>query len=57
MSHQKAKMPPSAENHKKLKIVSDFFDMAVKIKSHQLKQKFPNASEQEIKVKVVELIE
>lgn len=42
---------------KKLKITSDLFEMAVKIKSHQLWLKYPNASDKEIKAKVMKLIE
>lgn len=42
---------------KKLKIASDLFEMVVKIKSHQLRKKFPNASAKEIQTKVMALIE
>ena len=42
---------------KKLKIVSDLFEMAVKIKTHQLKLKYPEQSAEEIKARVIELIE
>jgi hypothetical protein len=42
---------------KKMKIASDLFEMAMKIKSHQLRKKFPEATDQEIRAKVIELIE
>jgi hypothetical protein len=56
MPNQENRIDPKAAQ-KKLRIASDLFDMAVKIKSHQLKLKFPQASPAEIRAKVMELIE
>jgi hypothetical protein len=53
---RQSKIDPRAAQ-KKLKIASDLFEMAVKIKSHQLRKRFPHASDQEIRAQVVELIE
>lgn len=43
--------------YKKLKIASDLFEMAMKIKCHQLSLKFPDATQAEIKAKALELLE
>lgn len=42
---------------KKLKLASDLFDFAFKIKSFQLKKKYPHLTEKEINQKTYELIE
>lgn len=53
--------PPPAlsalEVQKKIKMASDLFDFAFKVKFHQLKKKFPNATDEEIKKQTLELIE
>lgn len=51
------KLPNTQTIQQKLKAVSDLFAFAMKIKKHQLRQKFPNMSEQEITLKAAELIE
>lgn len=53
---KKSDMDPKAAQ-KKLRIASDLFEMAVKIKSHQLRKKLPSASAEEIQARVIELIE
>ena len=42
---------------KKLKLASDLFDFAFKVKSFQLKKKYPELSEKEINAKTYALIE
>ncbi len=51
------KAPDPKTIHQKLKAVSDLFAFAMKIKKHQLRQKFPELSEQELTMKAAELIE
>lgn len=41
----------------KLTIVSDLFDLAVRMKTHQLKKRLPKASDREIRDRVMALIE
>ncbi|MBF0313162.1 MAG: hypothetical protein HQK50_16435 [Oligoflexia bacterium] len=57
----KSQSLPAALNpvtiQKKLKIMSDLFHFAFTIKKEQLKRKFPNLSEQELKKKTYALIE
>ncbi len=50
-------MIESKNIYKKLKLASDLFELAFKIKSHQLQLKYPKATNQEIKNKTLELIE
>ena len=42
--------------YQKLKIASDLFALALKVKVHQLGKKYPEASQEEIKQKALELI-
>ena len=55
-SNNKLKFDPQ-KIQKKLKLASDLFDFAFKVKSFQLKNKYPELSEKEIKAKTYELIE
>lgn len=53
-------LPPPTGTHpiyRKLKIVSDLFEMAYRIKSHQYKKKYPLASEEDIKKMTLAAIE
>ncbi|MBI3535011.1 MAG: hypothetical protein HY072_05950 [Deltaproteobacteria bacterium] len=43
--------------YKKLKLASDLFELAFKIKSHQLRLKYPQATFKEIKEMTLKLIE
>lgn len=47
----------SKKIQKKLKLASDLFDFAFKIKSHQLRIKHPDMNEHEITMKTYALIE
>ena len=42
---------------KKLRIVSDLFEMAMKIKSQQLRRQHPEATEDQIRAMALELVE
>ena len=42
---------------KKMRIASELFSLAYKIKRHQLKLRYPNLSKKELHAKTLELIE
>jgi hypothetical protein len=46
-----------SEVHRKLKIASDLFDLAVKVKSTQVKAQNPDWSDEQVRARVMELIE
>lgn len=49
--------PSATEIHKKLLIAEQLYELAYKTKYYQLKQKYPDWTDQQIHEKVIELID